>query len=168
MLNGWPQIRFSCYPSELPSSYNLYGQSWFTYCMSKIVELHQISLIEFKLLLLWKCKKRWHRNKYYLFDNCNEVKLIVLFFNVKLCNIIFVLGNRTDQTVKCSMSSSNLDRLWNQAMSTYMKYMLPMGFLAVTLHLAAADFGSNSLWQTYLKDNSWMSIYTLVSQGERA
>ncbi len=38
----------------------------------------------------------------------------------------------TDQTVECSMSCSNLDTLWNQAMSTYMKYMLPIGFLAVT------------------------------------
>ncbi len=28
----------------------------------------------------------------------------------------------------------------------------------VTFQLAAADFGSNSLWQTYLKDNSWISI----------
>ncbi len=36
------------------------------------------------------------------------------------------------QTVECSMSCSNLDRLWNQAMSTCMKYMLRMGFLAVT------------------------------------
>ncbi len=36
------------------------------------------------------------------------------------------------QTVESRMSCSNLDRLWNQAMSTNMKYMLRMGFLAVT------------------------------------
>ncbi len=28
----------------------------------------------------------------------------------------------------------------------------------VAFQLAAADFGSSSLWQTYLKDNSWMCI----------
>ncbi len=28
----------------------------------------------------------------------------------------------------------------------------------VGFQLTAADFGSNSLWQTYLKDNSWMCI----------
>ncbi len=38
----------------------------------------------------------------------------------------------TGQLVKCSMSCSNLDRLVNQSISTYMKYMLPIGFLAVT------------------------------------
>ncbi len=38
----------------------------------------------------------------------------------------------TGQTVECSMSCSKLDRLLNQAMSTYMKYMLPFGLLAVT------------------------------------
>ncbi len=37
------------------------------------------------------------------------------------------------QTVECSMSCYDLDRLWHQAMSTYIKYMLPIGFLAVTI-----------------------------------
>ncbi len=38
----------------------------------------------------------------------------------------------TGQTVKYSISCYDLDRLWYQDMSIYMKYMLPICFLAVT------------------------------------
>ncbi len=37
-----------------------------------------------------------------------------------------------DHTVEYSMLCYDLKRLLNQAMSTYMKYTLPIGFLAVT------------------------------------
>ncbi len=38
----------------------------------------------------------------------------------------------TGQTVEYSMSCYDLERLLNQSMSTYMKYTLPIGLLAVT------------------------------------
>ncbi len=107
---------------ESKQNETFYCQSWFKCCTEKNLAWWPIFLTE-----IWDfCYKYVLSGKGSLFST--------FFVWIRLgrqhrgIGHILCMGH----TVKYSMSYFNLKRLLNQAMTTYMKYMLPIRLLAVT------------------------------------